>query len=82
MSEEKLAIIKEVGYGCRDAGYPILWFSAYTSECSAALQVMSGPDADKLIRDYGVYDVHDLNGKPCWVTESNCMIKYARAFKK
>lgn len=65
--EKQLAIMKNVGYGCRDTGRPCLFFSTYISEGSAALQVLFGKDADKAITDAGVYDIKDLEGRACWV---------------
>jgi len=69
-----MGIIKKVGYGCRDVGYPVLFFDVYVRECVASLQIMNGKQADKFIEAYGVYDVHDLNGKPVWVQDNGiCM---------
>lgn len=74
---KQLAIIKEVGYGCRDVGRPVLWFTVSTCDCGCALQVLSGKEADALIRDYGVYDVQELNGKPCFVEVGRGTMLYA-----
>jgi len=67
--EKVMGIIKDAGYGCRDIGHPILFFTVYVREALASLQTMSGKQADDFIVAYGVYDVHDLNGKPVWVED-------------
>jgi len=82
MTEEKLAIMKEVGFGCRDIGKPCLFFTVYITECSAALQVLGSDEALKVIADSGVYDVKRLEGKPCWVTVENNTIKFIRVWKE
>jgi hypothetical protein len=79
---EKMAVIRDVGIGMRDAPYPCLWFSTYVSEAGAALQVLTWEQAEKLVRDTGVRDVRDLEGKPCWVEESAGMIKFVRVWAK
>ncbi len=63
----QLAIMKEVGFGCRDVGKPVLFFSTYINEYSAALQIISGDKALDIIEESGVYDIYKLEGKPCWV---------------
>ena len=71
MDKEKvMGIIKNAGYGCRDIGYPILFFDVYVRESCASLQVMRGKQADDFLSKYQVYDVHDLNGKPVWVKDN------------
>jgi len=63
----QLAIMKDVGYGNRDLGRPCLFFNTYITEGTAALQVLVGDEAEKAIRESGVYDVKELNGQSCWV---------------
>lgn len=74
MKDKQLAIIKEVGYGCRDVGYPVLFFSSMISESSGALQVLSGEEASNLIKAYKVWDVKELEGKPIWIVKDGCSI--------
>ena len=74
--EKKLAIMKNVGYGCRDVGKPCLFFDVYVSECIAALQILFGKDADKLLTDSRTYDVKQLEGKSCWVEVEGNTIKF------
>ena len=78
MLMKKLAIIKDVGYGNRDVGSPVLWFSAYTAEGVGSLQVFYKEEANEIIKDTGVYDVHDLEGKPCWVDERGLNMKFIK----
>lgn len=61
-----LAVIKGVGYGCRDIGRPCLFFETDCGD-GAALQVLQGKQAEKVIRDSGCYDIKNLEGKTCWV---------------
>lgn len=77
---ERMAIMKNVGYGCRDAGSPVLFFETYITESAVALQILSGKMADKFIKTYGVYDIKDLEGKVVWVIEENNVIKISRPF--
>jgi hypothetical protein len=66
--DERLGIIRGVGYGMRDFGSkPGLWFSVYTSDSSVSLQCFWGEDADQIIKDARAYDVHELEGMPCWM---------------
>lgn len=66
---KQLAIISGVGFGNRDVGHPVLFFTAMVSEGSGALQVLDIEEAIPFIEAYGVYDVHELDDKPVWV---NC----------
>lgn len=69
---KQLAIMKGVDFGLRDVGIPVLWFSVYISECSAALQVLAGEEIKVLLKDAGCYSIKELEGKSCWVEcESN-----------
>ena len=72
----RLAIMKDVGIGVRDVGRPVMFFSTYISESVAALQILSLEQAYALLNQAQVYDVKDLEGKPCWVEEGNGMIKF------
>jgi hypothetical protein len=71
----KIAIMSQVGFGCRDISVPILYFNINVSECSGALAIVdNGIDVYAFITEYGVYDVHNLNGMPIWVVEVGNMI--------
>lgn len=77
---EQMATINEVGVGMRDAGKPILWFTVSILDGGAALNVFDWQEAAEIIRDYGVYEVHSLNGRPCCVeVEGYDTIRYKRA---
>ena len=73
---KQLAIMRDVGYGCRDVGHPVLFFNTYISEGEAALQILGGTDAYNLIADSSVYDVKNLEGKACWVDVEDNLIKF------
>lgn len=62
-----LAVVKGISFGCRDIGRPCLWFSTYINESVAALQVLTGKEMLDAIAESGVYDIKELEGKPCWV---------------
>ena len=81
-TEEQLAIIRNVGYGCRDIGKPCLFFDSYITETTAALQILTGEDADEFIKAYGVYDVSKLEGKPVWVDVGQNRVTINRAWRK
>ena len=79
---EQLAIMKGVGYGMRDAPVPCLWFETYINDSAAALQCITDPEQIKqVLRDGNVYDVKDLEGKPCFVNVSSGMIEFVRLAK-
>jgi hypothetical protein len=78
---EQLAIIKNVGYGLRDIGHPCLWFDTMVEDSTGALQVFRGEEAGPIIEDAGVYDVHEMEGKACWVIKDEGMIKFLRMAK-
>lgn len=78
---KQLAIMKNVGIGMRDCHSPVLWFSAFISEGSAALQVLNWDRAKDLIAKSGVYSVLELEGKSCWVNVGDNMIKFLELAK-
>lgn len=65
-----LAIIRRVQCGVGDRGRAWLSFSVYVTECSAALTILEWDRAKEVIEAYGVEDVQNLDGKPCWVDTS------------
>ena len=64
---KQMAIMRDVGVGNRDVGQPVLWFSAMINECVGSLQVIFKPTYHEFIKDYGVREVGDLEGKSIWV---------------
>jgi len=75
---EVTGIIRNVGYGMRDLSRPCLWFEVFTSEGTASLQIFTGEAADKIITDALVYDVKQLEGKPCWVAVGGNSMTFLR----
>lgn len=73
--DKQLAIIRGIGFGCRDVGRPVLFFSTYISEGAGALQIMGGKDAMDFISAYQPYDVKDMEGKPVWVECDGSIVK-------
>lgn len=67
MADETLAIARNVRYGVGDRGKVCLVFDTYVGDSTAALQVLYQPEADQAIEAWGVSDVHDIEGRPCWV---------------
>jgi len=80
--EERMAIMRGVGFGCRDTGRPCLFFTTYTSECNAALQILYGEEAMAVIKESGVYDVKGLEGKPCWVETGGGITLFKKIWRK
>lgn len=81
--KETLAVARNVGFGNRDTGSPCLFFDTYVSEHGAALQVLTGDRAIEVIRATGVYDVKELEGRPCWVdTSDRGVIRFLRFWEK
>lgn len=79
----QMAIMKGVTFGLQlDCGKVGLSFSVYLDENSAASQFISGNDALEVIKKFGVEDVEQLNGKPCWVeTDGHHYIKFLEPCK-
>jgi len=75
---EEVAIIRNPKYGVDDRGRVTLRFDTYTSESTAALQVLSVDKATEALLQADVDDVHLLNGKPCWVEHGNGLIIFKR----
>ncbi len=78
---EELMVIKGVGVGARDVGYPVLWFSV-ESEGNGALQVFRLDDSIAQTLLSSVDEIHQLNGKPCIVErEGFNLIRFRRLAK-
>ena len=80
-SREEMAIIKNVGLGCRGEKYPMLWFTVCLADGSGALETFSMKDAEKIITDTGVYDVKNLEGMPCLVINDDNIIRFVKVLK-
>lgn len=82
---ERLAIIKGVRYGMRDAPWegPSLTFSTYLDESTTAMQCFPMDKAAQVIIDAQVDDVHKLNNMPCvvQVSEDGMLIKFVRVVR-
>ena len=80
---KQMAIMKGVTFGLQlDCGKVGLSFSVYLDESSAARQFISGNEALEVIKKFGVEDVKQLNGKPCWVeTDGHSFIKFLEPCK-
>jgi hypothetical protein len=76
---EQMAIIRNVGIGARDVGRACLWFDTYITESSAALQIVTWEDAAKILAK--VYDVKELEGRPCVVDVQGQIIKFVRLWQ-
>lgn len=61
---EQLAIIRKPGVGARDfPGRWGVWFEIDLLDHSGALICLFGDEADTILKS--VYDIKDLDGKPC-----------------
>jgi hypothetical protein len=65
-----LAIIRSVRCGVGDRDTACLRFEIRISEGSMTTWSLSWDEAKPVIEAYGVSDVHDLDGKPCWADTS------------
>lgn len=77
---EELGIISGAGFGMRDANEPMLWFDVRTLR-GGSLQCFCGNDIFRIISESAVYDVHDLNRKPCVVTVDGGLMAFVRFHK-
>lgn len=64
--KEELATIGFGGFGMRDCGSCVLWFSV-NMLVGGALIIMSAKEAVELIERHHIRDVKDLDGRPCVV---------------
>ncbi len=71
----ELAIISDVHVGCRDVDFPMLWFTV-TGINYSALQCLPWEEAGSLIRDNGVRDIKELNGRGCIVESAGGLMKF------
>ena len=82
---ERLAIIKGVRYGMRDAPWdgPTLTFDTYLDESTSAMQCLSMEKATQVIIDAQVDDVHRLNNMPCIVrvSDNGMLIEFVRVVR-
>lgn len=74
-------IMRGVHFGHRDVGRPVLWFDTYTSESTAALQVLNAEQAASLLAETGVYDIGSLEGWPCELEVDGSRITFVRPWK-
>ena len=77
---ERLAVIRGVRIGAHDYYGAGLTFSTYISEHVAAGQSLNWEDSKALVAT--VEDVHQLEGKPCWVEVDGNLIKFLRLWSK
>jgi hypothetical protein len=75
---EEPARIKEAGFGNRDVGTPVLFFTAEFEGGACALQVLSTSQALNVIQRSGVYSVDQLNGMFCWVEIDGASAVFSR----
>ena len=77
----QLAVIRDIHFGVGDRGRVCMWFSAFVSESSTALQVLSVEQAVDLLQRHGVDNTSRLEGKTVWVEVDDRMIKYLEPAK-
>lgn len=78
---EQLGVITNVGYGMYDRNEPCLWFDVYIEEGRGSLQILNVGAATDLIKDARLYDVHRLEGMPCWVEVDGGEMRFLRIAK-
>jgi hypothetical protein len=77
---EELQIAKEISIGVRDVGSPCLWFEAEGLHGSS-LQVLNWEDAQRFIKDVGVYDITKAKNIPIICKTDGNMIRFIRVKK-
>lgn len=76
---KQVAIIRDVRIGAHDYYGAALSFTTYTSESTAASHSLTWEDAKALAAT--VDDVHQLDGKACWVEVDGQLIKFLRLWR-
>lgn len=79
MVREELGIIREIHFGMRDAGRPILWFDV-SMIGGGFLAVIEMPDLRDFIREANYYKLEDLKGKPVVVAVDDGVGEFVRFF--
>jgi len=84
MAKERVAgIIRQVRFGLDDRDRLSLEFALYTSESTAAGQGIRDMDlVAAMLRDAGVSEVKDLEGKPCWAGQGDGLIVFEAMWKE
>jgi hypothetical protein len=79
-THEELGVIDGIHIGNRHVGRPVMWFGVKTLH-GGSLQVLSWFEAEKLIRESGVEDFAQLDGKPCVVETDGHIVIFRRLHK-
>jgi hypothetical protein len=79
MPDEELGIIRRPGYGMRDAPCPVLWFEVHMLY-NVVMHIAVQPEADAFIKEAGIADVKDLDGKGVVVERNGNMARVLRLF--
>ncbi len=64
---EIVGIVKSAGVGNRDIGRPALFLDVDLENGFSVLQLFTGDEMLKVIKDSEVYDVKDLAGRVCYL---------------
>ena len=76
-----LAIMKDVGFGLRDCGRPILWYTA-ESVGWGALMVVELSEIEDFLKKANCYDIKELEGAPIIVDVEGTKIRFVDFFNK
>lgn len=71
MKTKKLGIMKNINFGCREIGIPVLWFDIYVDENIGALEVLFLEQYCNMLKKHGIINIKDLERHPCWVIEDS-----------
>lgn len=79
---EVMAVIRNPVFGVEDRSYqhPCLKFTVHTGQGSAG-QVLFEKDYIVLLRDGGITDIRELEGRTCWVKMGDGLIKFVALTK-
>ena len=68
---KKQAIIKDVGFGLRDVGRPVLWFYMKFKEGLSSLQVLGLDETVDLLGKCQLSNILELEDRVCWAEIKN-----------
>jgi len=75
-----MAVMRHVGFGCRDCGRPVLFFEAKTGE-GGSLQIVDAQEAFRCLTKHNIYDIKHLEGATCWLESSDTDVRAGSTVK-
>lgn len=81
MSEQLAVIHRSPEFGVRDRDKPMMWFTVWIDEGSAADIYVDWEYAGKALIDAEIYSTENLCGRCCWVEIKDGIVKFKRFWK-